>query len=90
MRAKYVVVGGGVMGTSIARELAFGRDPLDRPVVLLERRDLGSGSSGRSGAILRALYPMRYATIVSRSAWQVRISLGAGWPPTSHSVFTHS
>lgn len=68
MRAKYVVVGGGVMGTSIARELAFGSDPLDRPVVLLERRDLGSGSSGRSGAILRALYADRELSAMARDS----------------------
>ncbi|MEM7309994.1 MAG: FAD-binding oxidoreductase [Planctomycetota bacterium] len=56
MRAKTVVVGGGVMGTSIALRLAERCDPLQEPVVLLERSDLGAGSSGRSGAILRQLY----------------------------------
>ena len=56
MRAKAVVIGGGVMGTAIALKLAQRFDPLRDPVVLLERGDLAAGSSGRSGAILRQNY----------------------------------
>jgi sarcosine oxidase, subunit beta len=48
-----LVVGGGVMGASIAGELA--RRGVG--VTLLEKRRLGAGSSGKSGAILRAFYP---------------------------------
>ncbi len=44
------------MGVSIAWQLAARLDPIDEPVVLLERTDLGAGSSGRSGAILRQHY----------------------------------
>ena len=44
------------MGTSIALHAAQRNDPLAAPVVLLERRQLGAGSSGRSGAILRQFY----------------------------------
>ena len=44
------------MGTSIAMHTAKRTDPLSQPVVLFERRDLGAGSSGRSGAILRQHY----------------------------------
>jgi glycine/D-amino acid oxidase-like deaminating enzyme len=59
MRAHTVVVGGGVMGTSIAWHLARGGDPVEDPVLLLERRHFGAGSSGRSGSILRQFYSDR-------------------------------
>ena len=48
-----LIVGGGVMGVSIAWHLAkrkAGR------VVLLEKSYLGAGSSGKSGAIVRQHY----------------------------------
>ena len=52
-RAEAVVIGGGVMGTSIAFNLArrrFGR------VVLLEKDAICSGTSGKSSAIVRTHY----------------------------------
>ena len=48
-----LIVGGGVMGTSIAFALAqrnVGR------VLVLEKSFLGAGSSGKSGAIIRQHY----------------------------------
>lgn len=51
--ADVVIIGGGIMGTSIALHLAE-RGVSD--VVLLEKRFLGAGSSGKSGAILRQHY----------------------------------
>jgi sarcosine oxidase subunit beta len=51
--AEVVIVGGGVMGVSIAHHLALagaGR------IVLLEKRHIGAGSSGKSGAIIRQHY----------------------------------
>ena len=51
-----LIVGGGVMGNSIALHAARYFDPYRDPVVLLERRDLASGSSGASGALLRQHY----------------------------------
>ena len=56
MRAEIAIVGGGVMGTAVAMRAARRTDPLSEPVVLFERRELGAGSSGRSGAILRQMY----------------------------------
>jgi glycine/D-amino acid oxidase-like deaminating enzyme len=53
MRARILVVGGGIMGVSIALRCAA---RARGPVVLLERKHLGAGSSGRSGAILRQHY----------------------------------
>jgi len=53
MQARVLIVGGGIMGVSIALECA----PRTREqVVLIERKHLGAGSSGRSGAILRQHY----------------------------------
>jgi len=52
-RHDVIIIGGGIMGLSIARELAeqrFGR------IVLLERKHLAAGSTGKSGAILRQHY----------------------------------
>ncbi len=52
-QADAVVIGGGVMGTSIAFHLArrrFGR------VVLLEKDAICSGTSGKSSAIVRTHY----------------------------------
>ena len=58
-----VVVGGGVMGTSILYNLAA--RGVKAPV-LLERDTLGSGSTGRSSGIIR----MHYSTEIStRLAW---------------------
>lgn len=51
--ADAVIIGGGVMGTSIAYHLT--QRGVQR-VVLLEKNYLGSGSSGKSGAIIRTHY----------------------------------
>ena len=59
-----VVIGGGVMGTSILYNLAA--RGVKRPV-LLERDTLGSGSTGRSSGAIR----MHYSTEVNaRLAWE--------------------
>jgi glycine/D-amino acid oxidase-like deaminating enzyme len=71
MRAHVVVVGGGVMGTSIALELARRLDPLEQPVLLLERRELAAGSSGRSGAILRQHYAQPEVASMARDSLRV-------------------
>lgn len=48
-----LIVGGGVMGTSIAFHLAKAKAG---SVILLEKSFLGAGSSGKSGAIIRQYY----------------------------------
>ena len=59
-----VVIGGGVMGTSILYNLVM--RGIQRPV-LLERDALGSGSTGRSSGAIR----MHYSTEVNaRLAWE--------------------
>jgi sarcosine oxidase subunit beta len=62
--ADAVIIGGGVMGTSIAFQLArrgFGK------VVLLERDTIASGTSGKSSALIRMHYSNE-STI--RMAWR--------------------
>ena len=66
--ADVVIIGGGVMGCSIACNLALtaNRHGLRR-IVLLERDTLGSGSTGRSSAAIR----MHYSTAVNAElAWR--------------------
>jgi sarcosine oxidase subunit beta len=52
--AEIVIIGGGIVGTSIAYHLA--RRGHGRGVVLLERDTLGSGSTGRSAGGIRSQY----------------------------------
>ncbi|AYF72973.1 FAD-binding oxidoreductase [Nocardia yunnanensis] len=51
--AEVVVIGGGVIGTSIACQLA----EAGVGVVLLERGQLGAGSSGTTAGVVRAYFP---------------------------------
>lgn len=51
--AEVVVIGGGVVGLSTAFQLTARGV---RDVVVLERKHLGSGASGKSGALVRAHY----------------------------------
>lgn len=55
--ADVVVIGGGVVGTSIAFHLAKAGAG---KIVLLERRFLGAGASGKSGAVVRMHYSNPY------------------------------
>jgi sarcosine oxidase subunit beta len=54
--ADVVIVGGGVMGTSLAYHLA---ERGVRHVILLEKEELASGSTGRSAAFIRHHYSNR-------------------------------
>ncbi|MEZ4623934.1 MAG: FAD-dependent oxidoreductase [Thermomicrobiales bacterium] len=64
-RADTVVIGGGIMGASIAWQLA--RRGLGR-TVLLERDLIAAGASGRTGALLRQHYTnVPEATLAARS-----------------------
>ena len=63
--ADVVIVGGGVTGCSLAFHLA-GRGL--RRVLILERKFLGAGGTGRSVGIIRQLYPTAETTqMVKRS-----------------------
>ena len=55
-RASVVIIGGGVTGASIAAHLVAAGV---RDVLLLERRTLASGGTGRSVGIVRQLYPTK-------------------------------
>jgi sarcosine oxidase subunit beta len=57
--ADVIVVGGGVHGTSVAYHLARRRAGR---VVLVERRFLASGPTGRSSALVRRFYAMDFLT----------------------------
>lgn len=68
MQVRTLIIGGGVMGTSIAMHVARRSAPLTEPVLLLERSRLAAGSSGRSGAILRQHYAERELAGMARDS----------------------
>src|SRR5262249_55295022 len=80
-----LIVGGGVMGVSIAHALA--RRRVGR-VVVLEKAFLGAGSSGKSGAIIRQHYSNRLTASMAKKSRRVFEHLEdvIGGPP----VFTHT
>jgi sarcosine oxidase, subunit beta len=83
--ADIVIVGGGVMGVSIAHALASRRPGR---VVLLEKSYLGAGSSGKSGAICRQHYSNALTALMARRSLAVYrdFSDRVGGP----AVFTHT
>jgi len=56
MRAKTAIIGGGLMGTSIAWHLAQRVDSLRDTVVLFEKGEIGAGASGRASAVLSQVH----------------------------------
>src|SRR5258707_6598209 len=63
-----LIVGGGVMGVSIAYALA--RRRVGR-IVLLEKSFLGAGSSGKSGAIIRQHYSNRLTAAMAQKSLRI-------------------
>src|SRR5438132_12703322 len=80
-----VIVGGGVMGVSIAHALARRRAGR---IVVLEKAFLGAGSSGKSGAIIRQHYSNRLTASMAQKSLRVfeHFADAVGGPP----VFTHT
>ena len=68
MKAKIVIAGGGVLGLSVAMHCAKKNDPVTEPVVLLDRGNLGAGSSIRSGAVLRQYDTQRAKAAMARDS----------------------
>jgi sarcosine oxidase subunit beta len=80
-----LIVGGGVVGTSIAWSLAQRRPG---HIVLLEKSYLGAGSSGKSGAIIRQHYSNRLTVAMAQKSLRIFERFGdvVGGPP----VFTRT
>ena len=66
--ADIIIIGGGVMGASIAYHLAKQHDGR---VVLLERHALCNGTSGRSGAIVRQHYSNDFTIRMAKTSLEV-------------------
>jgi sarcosine oxidase, subunit beta len=83
--ADFLIVGGGVIGCSIAFHLSQRRAG---KVLLLERSYLGAGASGKSGAIVRQHYSNRLTATMARQSLRVfeHFDDAVGGPP----VFTHT
>ncbi|MBA2965032.1 MULTISPECIES: NAD(P)/FAD-dependent oxidoreductase [Ramlibacter] len=63
-----IVIGGGVIGSSVAFHLArFGA----KRVLLLERETVGSGTSSQSSGILRTHYSVKENVELARRSWDV-------------------
>lgn len=63
-----IVIGGGVVGTSIAYHLArLGQ----RRVLLLERGQIGQGTTAQSSCILRTHYTVPENVALARAAWEI-------------------
>jgi sarcosine oxidase, subunit beta len=88
VKAKVLIIGGGVVGTSIALHAARQLDALKAPVVILERGQLGGGSSGGSGGILRQHYGDSVVASMARdsmreySTFEGRTGRGVGFRRT--------
>ena len=63
------------MGTSVALSAATRCDPLTEPVILIEKGRRGSGSSGRTGAVIHQGYPERPLAGMARDALKVYASM---------------
>src|SRR5437588_605503 len=63
-----LVIGGGVMGTSVAWHLARRRAGR---IMVLEKSFLGAGSSGKSGAIIRQHYSNRLTASMAQKSLRV-------------------
>jgi sarcosine oxidase subunit beta len=80
--ADIVIIGGGVMGVSIAHHLAAAKIGNVR---VLEKRFIGAGSSGKSGAIIRQHYStdllvrMARAGLLSFRHFEASTGIGSGW-----------
>lgn len=59
------------MGTSVALSAAKRCDPLTEPVLLIEKDQLGSGSSGRTGAVIHQGYAERPLAGMARDALKI-------------------
>lgn len=67
-QADILIIGGGIMGTSIAYHLA--RQGSSK-IVLLERQGLGNGTTGRSGAIVRQHYSNEFTARMAKESLAV-------------------
>src|SRR5205085_545474 len=68
--ADILIIGGGVMGASIAHSFARQGGSGNR-VVLLERQALGNGTTGRSGAIVRQHYSNDFTVRMAKDSLAV-------------------
>ncbi len=80
-----IIIGGGCMGASIAFHLA---ERGERNIALLERRDIGTGNTGKSGSIVRQHYSnpptarMAQAALRVFQHWAERVGGDCGFRQT--------
>ncbi len=88
-RTDVVIIGGGIMGTS----LAFALTKLGvRDVMIVERRTLAAGASGRTGALLRQHYTnvpeatLAHLSLLTYANWNDKIGGDCGFVNTGSIV----
>lgn len=68
MRARIVIIGGGVIGVSVALHAARRTDPLKEPVMVIERDHVGTSPSSCSAAVLGQFYGSKQASGMARDS----------------------
>lgn len=87
MLPNVIVVGAGILGTSIAYHL---RKLGEKQVVVIDRRGLSAGATGRSGALVRANYDNRADARLALMSlaffrnWGDRVGGRCGFNPVGH------
>ena len=75
-KADIVVIGSGITGCSIARNLLENPASESKSVIVFEARSLTSGATGRNGGALTSFAPYDFSTLLERFGAEQAIKIG--------------